>query len=440
MAIPILMPRQGQSVETCIITEWVKKKGDKVEKGDILFAYETDKASFEVEAEADGILLELFYNAGDEVPVLTNVAVIGQPGESIAAFVPENVRIETAEISQTEPAEIVTDPLAKETDESASAKIRISPRARKLAKMSNITLETLIGTGPNGRIIVRDVENAIQNKQTEPTVRQPAKQDKSMIRSTAAGEGAQMRTDNSKAPNNLAYTTDFEVRKLSNIRKIIAKNMSLSLQNSAQLTHHLSADVRKLLAFRQQIKEKSANDKSVPNITLHDMICYCLIKALQKHRDINSHYSDEGLRIFTKIHLGFAVDTPRGLMVPVVRNADDLSLAGLSSQMKSLAEQCKAGSINPELLASEAASFTVSNLGNYGVEMFTPVLNLPQVGILGVCTIIYRPCDLGAGIFGFAPHIGLSLTYDHRAIDGAPATIFLAEIKKEIEKFDISII
>ena len=165
------------------------------------------------------------------------------------------------------------------------------------------------------------------------------------------------------------------------------------------------------------------------------MVCFCVIKALLKFPEANSHFLDDRIKTFNKVHLGLAVDTPRGLMVPAVKNASDMDLATLSRELKSVAESCKKGSINPELIQSTAASFTVSNLGNYGVEMFTPVVNLPQAGILGVCTIINRPANIGNGIFGFVPYIGLSLTYDHRAIDGGPATLFLKEIKEQIEGF-----
>ena len=189
--------------------------------------------------------------------------------------------------------------------------------------------------------------------------------------------------------------------------------------------------------LRQDKKSKRscAADKSQQDITLNDMICWCVIRALGKFPEANSHFLDDRIRTFNKVHLGIAVDTPRGLMVPVVKNASDMHLDALSAALKSVADSSKKGSINPELIQSTAATFTVSNLGNYGVEMFTPVINLPQVGILGVCTIINRPADIGNNIFGFVPYIGLSLTYDHRAIDGGPATLFLKEIKEQIEKF-----
>jgi pyruvate dehydrogenase E2 component (dihydrolipoamide acetyltransferase) len=166
------------------------------------------------------------------------------------------------------------------------------------------------------------------------------------------------------------------------------------------------------------------------------MVCWCAIRALEKFPEANSHFLGETIKTFHKVHLGLAVDTPRGLMVPAVKNADEMDLRQLSRELKSVAEACRKGNINPELIQSTSASFTVSNLGNYGVEMFTPVINLPQAGILGVCTIINRPADLGNNTFGFVPYIGLSLTYDHRAIDGGPATTFLKEIKEQIEKFE----
>ena len=151
--------------------------------------------------------------------------------------------------------------------------------------------------------------------------------------------------------------------------------------------------------------------------------------------EANSHFLDNRIRTFNRVNLGIAVDTPRGLMVPAVRNADQMHLSALSKELKTVAEACRKGSISPELIQSTSASFTVSNLGNYGVEMFTPVINLPQSAILGVCTIINRPADTGNGVFGFVPYIGLSLTYDHRSVDGGPATLFLKEIKEQIENF-----
>lgn len=448
MATPIMMPKQGQSVETCILTEWHKEKGEQVKKGDILFTYETDKASFDYEAEEEGTLLEKFYQDGDEVPVLTNIGVLGEEGEPVADLSPKGGE-EGAKPESTEeaPAEEKQEKHVEEAKPEAEApqesdtsrsegKTAISPRAKKLAEEHRVLYQNLKGSGPYGRIIERDIRQAIQAGQKATSLAyQKAEESGAVASKEGTGIGGRV-TD--KDLTDRVYREDYEVRKLTNVRKLIASSMHASLQNSAQLTHHTSADARNILQLRKTIKAKK-EEGLAPNITLNDMVCYAVIRALKKHPDANAHFGEDHIKIFNKVHLGFAVDTDRGLMVPVVRNADDLTLEGLSNQMKALSDRCKQGDIDPELIASEAGSFTVSNLGAYGVEMFTPVLNLPQVGILGVNTIINRPADLGNGAFGFIPYIGLSLTYDHRAIDGGPASLFLKTIKEEIEAFETNI-
>ena len=406
MATPVIMPKQGQSVETCIITSWLKKKGDVVQKGDILFSYETDKAAFDLESVADGILLDIFFGDGAEVPVLVNVAVIGSKGEETELYRPGKQQDKSAskDVENIEKASLATTIQIQEVHPADGGKTRISPRAKRLAENKRLNYNNINGTGPNGRIIIRDIEDALNGK-ISPVTGHPT-------------------------PD-----TEFTEQPLTNVRKMIAKAMHASIQNSAQLTHHLSADVRNILQARQTIKSEMAAGTAKQDITLNDMICWCVIQALKKFPEANSHFLENRIRTFNKVHLGIAVDTPRGLMVPAIKNVDDMDLARLSKELKSAAEACRKGNINPELLQSSAASFTVSNLGAYGVEMFTPVINLPQAAILGVCTILHRPADLGNGVFGFIPVIGLSLTYDHRAIDGGPATLFLKEIKEQIEKF-----
>jgi pyruvate dehydrogenase E2 component (dihydrolipoamide acetyltransferase) len=408
MATAVIMPKQGQSVETCIITRWFKRKGERVSVGDILFSYETDKASFDLESPVEGTLLDVYFGDGAEVPVLVNVAVIGKSGETTDSFSPTAL---PSIASKTVIASSASEALgslnainAVQTQPDHDNKTRISPRAKRIAENKGLDYNNLQGSGPNGRIIARDIEKAHF-------------EDASVVNSIQTQE------------------TEYTEQPLSNVRKIIAKAMQSSLQNSAQLTHHMSADVRSLLEARQKIKDKLSTDKSQQDITLNDMICWCVIKALEKFPEANSHFLTDSIKTFHKVHLGLAVDTSRGLMVPALINASDMDLAKLSKELKSIAEACKKGSINPELIQSTAATFTVSNLGKYGVEIFTPVINLPQVAILGVCTIINRPVNIGNNILGFVPYIGLSLTYDHRAIDGGPATLFLREIKEQIEAF-----
>jgi pyruvate dehydrogenase E2 component (dihydrolipoamide acetyltransferase) len=407
MATAVIMPKQGQSVETCIITKWFKNKGESVSVGDLLFSYETDKAAFDLESPAEGILLDIFFNEGAEVPVLIQVAVIGKVGEEIALFNPDKSAVSTTATFKTDELEEIKKVERVEEVERVEknyGKIRISPRAKKLAEEKGLYYSDLQGSGPNGRIVAEDIEKAISGV--------------TVNKITVKSDGV-----------------EFSEQPLSNVRKLIAKAMHASLQNSAQLTHHMSADVRHLLEARQKIKAQVALNKNQQDITLNDMVCWCVIRALEKFPEANAHFLGETIRSFNKVHLGLAVDTPRGLMVPAIKNASDMDLVTLSKELKSAADTCRKGKINPELIQSTAATFTVSNLGNYGVEMFTPVINLPQAGILGVCTIINRPANIENNIFGFVPYIGLSLTYDHRAIDGGPATLFLKEIKEQIEAF-----
>ncbi len=444
MANAVIMPRQGQSVESCILTEWYKSVGEPVSKGDLLFAYETDKAAFEEEAPEDGILLVHFYEAGDEVPVLLNVAVIGAEGEDFEVFRPEGAAAVITEAG-SEPERIAEEAGSPATETVSAPELGsngspISPRARKLAKEKRVVREALRGTGPGGRIIERDVVEAIRQGKVLTPLAQKKKEAEGLTIPCDRPDCGKYKAGDLVAPSAASAvagstegTGTFSDEPLSNIRKIIAGAMHRSLQNSAQLTHHLSANAASMLQLRREVKVRQEGGYPY-NITLNDMVCYAVVQGLLLHRGANAQFLGEHIRMFDQVNLGLAVDTDRGLMVPALLNADRYSLPELSVHLKEIAENSKKGSISPDLLVPEAATFTVSNLGNYGVEMFTPVINLPQVGILGVNTIIQRPTTLADGSFGFQPFIGLSLTYDHRAIDGGPATLFLAEIKKQIEQ------
>mgnify|MGYP001766733080 FL=1 len=441
MAEIIIMPKQGQSVESCIITE-IKKKGDVVKKGDILFSYETDKASFEEEAPADGVVLEIFCDEGDEVPVLENVMVIGQPGEK-APLTPQTDSTPTPqkgdlEVQQSVIIEVqVPNVVTSNPPRGAGG---LSPRAKNLAAAEAIDASQLAGTGPNGRVIEKDVKVALENRpKLTPLAKKIAAEAGVQPQGAGSGLAGMAKSTDLTSPVNAVYGVDYEDKKLSNMRKLIAKAMHTSLQNSAQLTHHLGADARNIQNLRKKAKAAFEAGTLSANLTINDFVCFAVVKALKKFPNVNSHFLGESMRLFSKVHLGLAVDTDRGLMVPAIRNADDLSIIGLSNQLKEVANACKKGAIDPELLAAESATFTVSNLGNYGVEIFTPVINLPQSAILGVNTIVPRPKDLGDGVYGFVPYIGLSLTYDHRALDGGEATRFLKQIAIEIETLEVEI-
>ncbi len=427
MAEAVIMPKQGQSVESCILGQWFKEVGEEVNEGDLLFSYETDKASFEEEAKVSGVLLATFYEEGDEIPVLVNVAVIGKEGENIDEFRPgaEPGSTEATDAPEEEAAEEGAKIIEFEVQESdIDARIRISPLARNMAVKHGIDITSLKGSGPHGRIIARDVEAAAQNVagKKEAVASMAPKAAPVVQPATAAvlGEG-----------------DGYEVKAIPNIRKLIASAMHQSLQNSAQLTHHMSADARQILKLRKKYKKKLENGEITENVTINDLVCYAVIRALEKFPQVNTHYLGDKMKWFNKVHLGLAVDTERGLMVPALKNASDLSITGLSSQLKELSVAARNGNVNPDLLNPAEASFTVSNLGNYGVEMFTPVINLPQTAILGVCTIVPRPKELEDGVYGFVPMMGLSLTYDHQALDGGEATLFLAEIKRQMEELNV---
>jgi pyruvate dehydrogenase E2 component (dihydrolipoamide acetyltransferase) len=434
MAEPVIMPRQGQSVESCIFGEWFVQKGDRVSKGDLLFSYETDKASFEAEAPADGLLLDVFVQPGAEVPVLQAIAVIGEAGEDSEPFRPSD----SATVLKTPSAEIAEPlPVTGQLQESVanSGILRASPRAKRAAENLRVELVGLRGSGPQGRIIERDVVHAQHDKpRITPLAKSIAEKDHLRLPIRGTGSGGKILASDVRLMPSLPVAEDYVDQKISNIRKIIARNMFESLANTAQLTLHASADASKLLALRTEFKRKR-DSGYVHNITVNDMVAYALIRALAAYPGFNAHFMGEQIRLFQNVHLGFAVDTSRGLMVPTLRFSNTLSLEQLSDSMKDLATQCQGGSIDPALL--EGASFTMTNLGSYGIEMFTPVLNPPQVGILGVNTIRQAPADLGPGLFGFVPRIGLSLTFDHRAVDGAPAAAFLREVCLQVEKLDV---
>ncbi len=457
------MPKQGQSVESCIVTEFKKKVGDKVAVGDILFSYETDKASFEEESKFEGTVLACFFNDNDEIPCLTNVMVIGEPGESFEEFAP-GVASSASEGNggpavEGAPSGTVslrsTPPLASQGSApvpplnvprvavvpGGTSSTAVSPRAKHLAAEKGVDATHIVGSGPGGRVIERDVLAAAQSPRTG-LAKAMMKEGNLQAPAFGSGLGGMVKGGDLKTwePSHTEIPgegTEFTVEKMSNMRKLIAKSMYNSLQNSAQLTHMLGADARKVQALRKKAKKALEEGRIDANVTINDFVCFAVIKALQKFPKVNSHCLGDAMRIFKTVNLGCAVDTERGLMVPCIKHAEELDIIALSKALKQVADDCRKGSINPDLLSSEAASFTVSNLGGFGVEWFTPVINLPQSGILGVGTIVPRPKALGGGEYEFVPYLGLSLTYDHRALDGGEATRFLKQVATEIENLEI---
>ncbi len=447
MASVVIMPKQGQSVESCIISEFKKKVGDSVQVGDVLFGYETDKATFEETAQVAGTVLAIFWADGDEIPVLQNVMVIGEPGESFEEFRPSAAAEAPAESAASSPS-AGQEPLPVSADILSGTAVvpgaPVSPRARREAARRGVNTAQVAGSGPGGRIIERDVLAAAA-AQGKLSGLARARMAAGGVAASGAGSGlaGTVKGSDLKAwqPNHTESLagegTEYEVVKLSNMRKLIAKSMYNSLQNSAQLTHMLGADARRVQALRKAAKKALEEGRLDVNITINDLVCYAAIKALKQFPQVNSHCLGDAMRLFKCVNLGLAVDTERGLMVPAVPHADELDIVALSRALKQVAEDSKKGSINPDLLSPEAASFTVSNLGGFGVEWFTPIINVPQSAILGVGTIVPRP-QLIDGSYAFVPYMGLSLTYDHRALDGGEATRFLKQLAREIENLDVA--
>jgi len=430
MATAVIMPRQGQSVESCLIGNWYKKKGDPVSVGDLLFTYETDKATFEEEATVEGILLDVFFEEGDDVECLVNVCVIGAEGESAEEFRPAGAASgsevsapqdigdvgqsgQSAVSAPSVDATVSTAPAPTTAD--GDSFMRISPRARKLAEKTRADLGYATPTGPSGRIIERDVQTVLSSGHRGET-------------SSVVQNDSRFGSD---ASSRKVVTPDSEEVGLTNVRKFISKAMHESLANSAQLTHHSTFDATDVLNFRKNLKAVDDNEV-IAKITITDIIIYAVSRILPKHKSMNAHFLGESMKLFNNAHIGVAVDTPRGLLVPTIFNTNALSLSQLSLQAKELFEMSKQGSVPPDSL--KGASFTISNLGNMGVEMFTPVINPPQTGILGVCSIVERTKN---GVI--YPAMGLSLTYDHRALDGADAARFMKDLIMYLEKFSFNL-
>jgi len=399
MANIVLLPQIGISEESAVLTKWHAQKGATVKVGDILFSLETGKSSFDVEAEHSGCVLALLVEEGDEIAVKSPICVIGQPGEEFAvASVDQKSENESTPVAGESkiPMATLQDVKIQPLDMRISG---VSPRAKRLATKNDLDPKLAQPTGPGGRVIERDVRAIIGQK---TVVAQPV--------ATAESE--------------------YEDRPLSSIRRTIAKNMMDSLQNSAQVTHTSSFDATNILAYRKLLKQSA----TLAGVTLGDIVLFAVSRTLPGFPELNAWFLGDKMRIFGDVNLACAVDTDKGLMVPVIFGASQKSLLEISTEMKALAESCRNGGVSPKLLSG--GSFTVSNLGHLGIESFTPILNPPQTGVLGVNAITTRVREADGNILPY-PCMTLSLTYDHRVLDGAPASRFLQALCRNLENFTI---
>ena len=443
MATAIVMPKVGQSVESCMLTEWCKKPGDPVQAGEVLFRFETDKSAFDEEAKENGTLLATFFQEGDDIPCLTNIGVIGQPGEQTDPFRPQMCRAipetQAEEAAMPEPVQAEQTAIAGLPSEGEAGRqaCSASPRARRLAEKLGVNYRDARPTGPDGRIVEADIRRLAAA--SGGTTRGAAPKLASGCAVQGTGIGGRFTSDDTmkrcvmeQGKEDIGYTDV----KFNGIRRTTAKAMTSSLSTMAQLTHTTSFDASVILELRRQIKEMR-DVWQTADITVNDMILFAVSRVLLQHPDLNSHLLDDTLRRFHHVHLGIAVDTPRGLLVPTLFDADQKSLGQIAQESKELVAACREGSIGPDQM--KGASFTVSNLGAFGIEHFTPIINPPQTGILGVDCTVDRVRTVN-GALSVYPAMGLSLTYDHRALDGAPASRFLMDLKKTLEHFDAILI
>jgi pyruvate dehydrogenase E2 component (dihydrolipoamide acetyltransferase) len=387
MATPVEVPKLGNTVEECIVARWCKRVGDTVAEGEIVAEIETDKATFEVAAPVTGALIATFYEEGALAPVFTKLFVIGDPGETYV----DGAAGDSQAHGPAKPAaartplpnghHAVTDARPLASDGANAYNAPFSPRARKFARQFNFQPSTVVGSGPRGRVLEQDLRKLYE----------------------------------SAVP-------------VSKVREKIARRMRESLATTAQYTLHASADATGLLAARARFKRSG-----LPDINVNDMVSFCVVEALLEVTQLNAEFVDGRIRQHSHVDLGFACDTPRGLLVPVARSAELLCLDELAARMKELAAQAIAGNISPDDLSG--ATCTVSNLGALGIEAFTPLLNPPQVAILGVGAIQLKPVRHN-GQIEFLDTIGLSLTCDHQVIDGAPGARFLKVLAGHIENVE----
>ncbi|MEH3001669.1 MULTISPECIES: dihydrolipoamide acetyltransferase family protein [Bacillus] len=370
MAVEVVMPKLGMSMKEGTVSVWNKEVGETVNKGESIASINSEKIEMEIESPAEGTILDIKVSEGEGVPPGTVICYIGEGNEQVEEKKERDV--------QSKPKK---------------ERKKISPVARKIANSANLDIDTLVGTGPGGRITKADVLHALperaEKKQNE-TEHQP----------------------------------------VNTMRKTIASRMMESLQTSAQLTITMKADVTKLTNLQQQLNE-TAIARHDTKLTMTDFVAKATILSLLEHPAMNSQYQNERVETFEYVHLGIAAALENGLAVPVIRHAERLALIELAKTIKLYGKKAREGKLLHDEI--EGSTFTITNLGAYGVEHFTPILNPPEAGILGVGTMyetpIYREDELCKGTI-----LPLSLTFDHRVLDGAPASAFLSTVKAYLEE------
>jgi len=402
VASEVILPRLGQGMESGTIVRWLKSEGDQVEKGDPLYELDTDKVTQEVEAEASGVLLKILVSEG-EVPVGTAVAYVGEAGEEVSAAAAEPEAAEAGtgtEPRQEETAreEVPVPEVRAASPTTNGGRIKASPLARRIARERGIDLTALAGTGPEGRIVAEDVERTEVAPSAAPA---PA-----------------------AAP--AAAPAEAERVELTSLRRTIARRLTEAWSVPAfQIS--MSADMTKAQELRALLVERHPEER--PTVT--DVLTKICAIALMRHREVNATFADDAILLHPSANVGIAVATERGLVVPVVAAADARTVAEIAATRAELVARARDGKLQPQDL--EGGTFTISNLGMYGVEQFIAVLNPPQAAILAVGAVEDRPVAHDGAVV-VRPMMTMTLTCDHRTIDGATAADFLRTVKDFLEE------
>lgn len=412
MAIEIVMPRLGWNMEVGTVVEWLKHDGDQVNAGEFIFLVEGDKSVSEVEALDSGILRipDNALRLGEELPVGTLLAYLVQEGEQVAQA-KQGAAAPAA--SEAAPATIETAAVPAAQAEVPARRRRspvASPRAIRVASSLGVDWQTLTGTGRTGRIVERDVRAAYESKAATAPLPAPV-----------------------AAPPTVAPVTTTPAAPLSPIRRITAERMSRSAHTVAPVTLTTEADATALVRLRAELAEGlTGTDSPVP--TYNDLFVKLVAVALREFPDLNASLTDSGIVRHEAVHVGIAVDTERGLLVPVVRDAQAKSVQAIAAESARLIARARAGNAPHDTL--QGGTFTITNLGMYEIDAFTPIINLPECAILGLGRIIARPVviDEETETVAVRKMLALSLTFDHRVVDGAPAARFLQRVKRYVER------
>lgn len=453
----ILMPKAGNSVEECILGAWRINVGDTVKRGDIIAEAETDKTSIEIEATASGEVLALLGAEGDLVPVLTAICLVGPAGTDVSGYKAASAEAPVAAAAEAPKAATPAEaPAAASASQApATAGGHLSPRARKFVAEHPFVMGEIAGSGAQGRVIESDVIAAYQSSPHLTPAAAAMVAAGAKAPSAGTGSNGEITAEDienfakgvvaAPAPSAAAAPAPaapvkaegddvITEKPFSRIRTVIAKRLQESLQTMAQYTLNCEADVTGLLSLRKRIKA-SGEKLGLANINIGDMVMYAVIRTLQQVPELNGEFSDNVVKLHSAVHMGFACDTPKGLLVPVLHHSDKMSLAEMCRQVKSLAKSANAGNLAPDLM--NGATFTVSNLGSFGIINFTPVISAPQIAMLGVGKTLLRPVRRADGTVEYRDYMQFSLTMNHMVVDGAPGARFLQTLCANIENFEL---